>query len=302
MIKPLLPRIWLTLLTLISIASLGAQSPQLGRISFPTSGTGPAQAAFERGVLYLHNFEYDEAILAFREALVELVEEGGIEGRSARYRENNRVLREGMRALGFREYLRPEVQGHIITSFLYPDHPSFSFEDFYQRLNDRGQVIYPGKLSGIDCFRIGNIGRIFPDDMRALCAAVEEAMREMSGPYSETIVSKGGGAACALMTPALEVAPAPSTPGNSLSPPALVARSEGQVAPLRTGARLCPIVDQRARQLLTAPRPSGRETGRDSGCSSMVEQKPSKLTTWVRFPSPAPIPPDHWGSEMACGA
>jgi 2-aminoethylphosphonate-pyruvate transaminase len=123
-----------------------------------------------------------QAILAFREALVELVEEGGIEGRAARYRENNRVLREGMRALGFREYLRPEVQGHIITSFLYPDHPAFSFEDFYQRLNDRGQVIYPGKLTGTDCFRIGNIGRIFPEDMRALCAAVEEAMREMGIP------------------------------------------------------------------------------------------------------------------------
>ena len=58
----------LTLLTLISIASLGAQSPQLGRISFPTSETGPAQSTFERGVLYLHNFEYDEAILAFRDA------------------------------------------------------------------------------------------------------------------------------------------------------------------------------------------------------------------------------------------
>ena len=68
MIKALLLRIFLTLLTLISIASLGAQSPQLGRLSFPTSGTGPAQSTFERGVLYLHNFEYDEAILAFRDA------------------------------------------------------------------------------------------------------------------------------------------------------------------------------------------------------------------------------------------
>jgi 2-aminoethylphosphonate-pyruvate transaminase len=113
------------------------------------------------------------AILAFHEALVELEEDGGIEGRAARYRESNRVLRDGMRVLGFREYLRPEVQGHIITSFLYPDHPAFSFEGFYRRLSDRGHVIYPGKLSRTDCFCIGNIGRIFLEDMRALCAAVE---------------------------------------------------------------------------------------------------------------------------------
>jgi 2-aminoethylphosphonate-pyruvate transaminase len=126
-----------------------------------------------------------QAILAFREALLELEREGGVEGRAARYRENNRVLREGMRALGFREYLRPEVQGIAITSFLYPDHPAFSFEDFYRRLSDRGHVIYPGKLSRTDCFRIGDIGRIFPEDIRALCAAVEAVMGEMGIPARE---------------------------------------------------------------------------------------------------------------------
>ena len=70
MISRLLARISLTVLTSLSIVGLAAQAqrPQLGRISFPTSETGPAQAAFERGVLYLHNFEYDEAILAFRDA------------------------------------------------------------------------------------------------------------------------------------------------------------------------------------------------------------------------------------------
>jgi len=65
---PVLSLTFLTLLALLGVAGLGAQSPQPGRISFPTSEAGLAQAAFERGVVYLHNFEYDEAILAFREA------------------------------------------------------------------------------------------------------------------------------------------------------------------------------------------------------------------------------------------
>lgn len=50
------------------VALQAQRPPQLGVISFPTSATGPAQAAFVRGVLFLHNFEYDEALMAFREA------------------------------------------------------------------------------------------------------------------------------------------------------------------------------------------------------------------------------------------
>jgi 2-aminoethylphosphonate-pyruvate transaminase len=120
-----------------------------------------------------------QALLAFHRALLELEEEGGVTARGARYRENNRLLRDGMRALGFREYLRPEVQGIIITSFLDPEHPKFSFEEFYRRLSDRGQVIYPGKLSHADCFRIGNIGRIYPRDIEALLEAVRSVREEM---------------------------------------------------------------------------------------------------------------------------
>ena len=118
------------------------------------------------------------AFLAFHQALRELEEEGGVEARGARYRENQRTLVEGMRSMGFREYLRPELQGPIITSFHYPDDPGFSFEDFYEKLNRRDCVIYPGKLSRGKCFRIGTVGRIFPRDVKNLLAAVEEAVKK----------------------------------------------------------------------------------------------------------------------------
>ena len=84
-----------------------------------------------------------------------------------------------MREMGFQEYLEPELQGYIITSFLYPDDPNFSFEKFYESLNQKDYVIYPGKVSDADCFRIGNIGRIFEPDVRALLAAIRETIEDM---------------------------------------------------------------------------------------------------------------------------
>ena len=118
-------------------------------------------------------------ILAFRQALAELELEGGVAGRAARYRRNHETLVEGMRAMGFEEYVDRELQGHIITSFLYPADPAFDFEEFYQRLNQRGQVIYPGKVSDADCFRIGSVGRIFSADVRGLLAAIRDTVADM---------------------------------------------------------------------------------------------------------------------------
>lgn len=118
------------------------------------------------------------SIMAFRQALRELEEEGGIKAREERYKTNKRILDAGMAELGFKQYLRPEIQGHIITSFLYPDDANFSFENFYKKLNERGFVIYPGKLGKTDAFRIGNIGQIFPADVKALIVAVKEVLEE----------------------------------------------------------------------------------------------------------------------------
>jgi len=112
------------------------------------------------------------ALLAFARALEELREEGDVCARAARYRANHETLRRGMRRLGFVEYLPAERQSNIITAFRYPDDPNFRFEDFYRRLRARGFVIYPGKLSQADCFRIGTIGRINKQNVRDLVAAI----------------------------------------------------------------------------------------------------------------------------------
>jgi 2-aminoethylphosphonate-pyruvate transaminase len=116
------------------------------------------------------------SLMAFRQALRELDAEGGIPARARRYRANKTILDQGMAELGFRQYLSPHIQGHIISSFLYPEDPDFDFEEFYKQLNSRGFVIYPGKLSKARAFRIGNIGQLFPEDLRALVKAIGEIM------------------------------------------------------------------------------------------------------------------------------
>ena len=120
-----------------------------------------------------------QALLAFHQALLELDAEGGIATRAGRYQDNHQETLVGLRALGFREYLKPEDMGYIITSFHYPKHANFVFDEFYNRLKRRGFVIYPGKLSRVDCFRIGHIGRITPADVAGLLLAIRETLIEM---------------------------------------------------------------------------------------------------------------------------
>jgi len=118
-------------------------------------------------------------LLALAQALDELDREGGISGRGARYVQNQRELLAEMRRLGFRTFLPDARLSPIITSFLMPADPKFDFTGFYQQLSERGFVIYPGKVSRADCFRIGTIGHVFPSDISRLCAAIAEVLRDM---------------------------------------------------------------------------------------------------------------------------
>lgn len=120
------------------------------------------------------------SLLAFRQALIELEQEGGVVGRMQRYKGNHATLVAGMQTLGFRSYLAPARQGYIITAFYYPDDPHFDFDTFYQLLSDRGFVLYPGKLTDVNCFRIGNIGRIYPTHVRELLDAIDAVLRVMN--------------------------------------------------------------------------------------------------------------------------
>jgi 2-aminoethylphosphonate-pyruvate transaminase len=115
-------------------------------------------------------------VRAFAQAMKELGEEGGVAARHARYCENQRRLVKGMERLGFRCVLPHELHSPIITGFHSPDHPEYSFRKFYDHLKAHGFVIYPGKVTNIDSFRIGTIGHVFPEDIDRLIVAVEASM------------------------------------------------------------------------------------------------------------------------------
>lgn len=118
-------------------------------------------------------------VRAFAQALVELDEEGGVTARHARYVENHRRLVAGMTGLGFCPLLPAPLRSPIITSFAYPSDPKFTFDAFYAAMKRRRFVIYPGKVSDADTFRIGTIGHVFPADIDELIAATAETVREL---------------------------------------------------------------------------------------------------------------------------
>ena len=108
------------------------------------------------------------SLMAFKQALREFKLEGGSSKRLNRYHENAKILREGMKSLGFKSV----NDSPIISTFLYPD--DFDFDDFYEKLAEESMYIYPGKMTEADCFRIGTIGQIYEDDIHELLQKVKE--------------------------------------------------------------------------------------------------------------------------------
>jgi 2-aminoethylphosphonate-pyruvate transaminase len=111
-------------------------------------------------------------LLAFDQALTEFEAEGGVAGRGGRYRSNCDLLVSGMREMGFTTLLPDELQAPIIITFHMPSNPEFDFNAFYDGLKDQGYVIYPGKLTVADSFRVGCIGRLDRQHMQGALTAV----------------------------------------------------------------------------------------------------------------------------------
>ncbi len=111
-------------------------------------------------------------VRAFYQALLELEAEGGVKAREVRYTKNREILVENMEKVGYRPLVERENLSPIITTFLVEEDSDFVFKKFYNSLKDKGFVIYPGKLTEAETFRIGNIGDIHPEDMERLTEAV----------------------------------------------------------------------------------------------------------------------------------
>lgn len=118
-------------------------------------------------------------VAALRAALDQHRDEGGQPARLARYRSNCRALLDGMRALGLQPLLPAGLQAPIIVTFHAPADPAYDFAGMYQRVRDRGFILYPGKLTTIDTFRVGCIGAIDAGVMERAVAAITASLAEM---------------------------------------------------------------------------------------------------------------------------
>ncbi len=119
------------------------------------------------------------AVAAFLKALDLHEAEGGQPGRLARYTENRDTMVAGMRKLGFETLLEDRWLSPIIITFFNPAHPKFEFGRFYDLLKLKGFIIYPGKLTVVDSFRVGCIGRMDAKIMERVVRAAGEALAEM---------------------------------------------------------------------------------------------------------------------------
>jgi 2-aminoethylphosphonate-pyruvate transaminase len=118
-------------------------------------------------------------VVALNAALDQFIAEGGRSARLARYSANYEALVTGMRELGFQPFLDPALQAPIIVTFHAPADARYDFKDFYDRVRDKGFILYPGKLTQVETFRVGCIGAIGPDEMRQAVHAMRDALAEM---------------------------------------------------------------------------------------------------------------------------
>jgi 2-aminoethylphosphonate-pyruvate transaminase len=118
-------------------------------------------------------------VAALGEALRQFVEEGGQSARLARYTDNCRTLIDGMKGLGFRPFLHPSLQAPIIVTFHAPAVPGYEFQAFYNEAKRRGFILYPGKLTQLETFRVGCIGAIGRIELQQAVDAIGAAMREL---------------------------------------------------------------------------------------------------------------------------
>ena len=118
-------------------------------------------------------------VAAFDAAIAQYLEEGGLAARGARYAQNCRTLIEGMSRLGLKSFLPAAIQAPIIVTFFAPESPRYVFKDFYDAVKAHGYILYPGKLTTVETFRVGCMGQLGERGIAGAVEAVAKVLAEM---------------------------------------------------------------------------------------------------------------------------
>jgi 2-aminoethylphosphonate-pyruvate transaminase len=118
-------------------------------------------------------------VAAFDAAIAQYLEEGGLSARAARYARNCRTLIEGLGALGLRSFLPAAIQAPIIVTFHAPQDPRYTFKSFYNAVKAHGYILYPGKLTTLETFRVGCMGQLGERGIAGAVEAVGKVLAQM---------------------------------------------------------------------------------------------------------------------------
>lgn len=118
-------------------------------------------------------------IAALEAALDQFDAEGGRPGRLARYADNCERLLAGLVHLGLMPFLPRSIQAPIIVTVCAPEHPNYTFPELYERVKAAGFILYPGKLTQVETFRVGCIGAIGSAEIDAALGAIGKALKAM---------------------------------------------------------------------------------------------------------------------------
>ncbi|MFL9671350.1 2-aminoethylphosphonate--pyruvate transaminase [Variovorax sp. AB1(2024)] len=128
-------------------------------------------------------------VAALDEAIAQYIEEGGLAARGGRYARNCKALVDGLAALGLRSFLDQSIQAPIIVTFHAPDDANYDFKTFYQEVKKRGYILYPGKLTQVETFRVGCMGHFGEAGIPGAVEAIGQTLKAMGIRQGEGVVA-----------------------------------------------------------------------------------------------------------------
>lgn len=112
---------------------------------------------------------------ALQTALTNVLDEG-LDKQIARYQEDAKILREGMKKMGLKFLLPEDQMANTVTSVFLPERKDL--EEFIAKMDDNGYTVYAGKgkFYEMGMFQVANMGEIYPDDCRKFLTVLEKCI------------------------------------------------------------------------------------------------------------------------------